>query len=57
MDWGDDLRRHGRDTHRRPLVLHPFTVAAGILGSDVAEHLDTGHDDVELFAHLFADAA
>ncbi len=54
---GDDLRRHGRDPHRWSLVLHPFAAAAGVLGTDAAEHLDTGWDDVELFAHLFADAA
>ena len=54
---GNDLRRHGCDPHRRPLVLHPFAAAAGVLGADVAEHLDAGRDDVELLAHLFADAA
>jgi len=34
---GDDLRRHRQDPHGRSLVLHPFALAAGILGADVAE--------------------
>ena len=54
---GDDLRRHRCDPHDWPLVLHPFAPPAGIFGADVAQHLDAGRDDIELFAHLFPDPA
>ena len=53
----DDLRRHRCDPHRRPLVLHPFALPAGILGADVAQHLNPGRDDIELLAHLLPDPA
>jgi hypothetical protein len=46
---GDRLRRQGGGAHRL------FAALAGVLGADVADHLDPGRDDVELLADLLAD--
>ena len=54
---GDDLGDNRGDPHTRPVILHALTAAAGIFGTDMAQHLDPGRDDVELLADLFPDPA
>jgi len=34
---GDNLERHGRGFHRRPVILHAFAGPAGVFGPDVAD--------------------
>ena len=53
---GDYLRRHGRGDDRRPVGFHAFAGPAGILWPDMADDLDLGRHDVELFADFLADA-
>ncbi len=52
---GDDLRRHGCDTHHRHTLLS-VAGRTGVLRADMAFYPHDGRDVIELFGDFFADA-